>query len=840
MSFTAIYWLMEESLHEITFISSHPPSNLKHFVQFALFMKCHLNVINRRLVILAGPSQVKWNKTSEYLFASTHDGDVRVWDTRKGNIPLAYIAAHLSKIHGLDWSFTKENSFVTASNDSTVKFWNVHSPKQAKASLSTGAPVWRARYTPFGDGLLTVVVPSLRRDENNLHLWHCYDLSSPVHTFSGHQDVILEFQWRSREIRGQIEYQLVTWSKDQTIKIWAVSPKVVKACSEHPERHHSHRSMESTTSPHGSPPLSSQHKPMDHENKKVTDEETISVAQSFADTSGDFLQKHPVEIEFESRHENPPHNELQKEFDLININNPIVSFEKKVDYRRDVALSPLTIPLDAKQRVCVVSAKIGHHLVSLNITFPPAYPNNVPPNFRFSKETNVDHDLRSRLMKALLETANAHVKYNRTCLEPCVRQLIQQIEELSMRYDLLDSILTVPHQLPSFFPRRDASASLGSYQDPAVPFPRFSGARFCGVDKLVIFTRPAMYTHVNSEGSDITLRSISALPTYISNMTVEESFDTSVFEKDVSAKGMQRRSSGVVVISDISALLPIQKSLAKECVINGPDVGEICRVNVNAAKLLGRADLVRTWSLVAMVMEKYLEPTDNIEERPWARHPFGKRLIESLFNYYSQIRDVQTMALLSCVLSRQRLPHASNSSPTKMKKGYTITDISQVLKRQRTSLQECQVQVSPDFPYGIYRSSSTSSAAGSMSPPAFIVERSESTEDFKFEYRKSCRLLDPSITRQYDCLKRAYADILYRWNLLNKRAEVLKHIDEVPSPHRGLGLLSFCVACGHGGHTLHLMGWFQKMDSCATGCGCFCLKNGSVVSDEEYLNSEYY
>ena len=59
------------------------------------------------------------------------------------------------------------------------------------------------------------------------------------------------------------------------------------------------------------------------------------------------------------------------------------------------------------------------------------------------------------------------------------------------------------------------------------------------------------------------------------------------------------------------------------------------------------------------------------------------------------------------------------------------------------------------------------------------------------------RLLDPSITRQYDCLKKAYADILYRWNLLNKRVEVLKFIDEVPSPHRGLGEQQFSCLFFH-------------------------------------------
>ncbi len=40
---------------------------------------------------------------------------------QKGNIPLVYIAGHLSKIHGLDWSPHKDHCFVTASNDNTVK-----------------------------------------------------------------------------------------------------------------------------------------------------------------------------------------------------------------------------------------------------------------------------------------------------------------------------------------------------------------------------------------------------------------------------------------------------------------------------------------------------------------------------------------------------------------------------------------------------------------------------------------------------------------------------------------------------------------------------------------------
>ncbi len=64
--------------------------------------------------------------------------------------------------------------------------------------------------------------------------------------------------------------------------------------------------------------------------------------------------------------------------------------------------------------------------------------------------------------------------------------------------------------------------------------------------------------------------------------------------------------------------------------IGGNDVSEICRINANAAKMIGRTDLVRAWSLVSMVMDKQLQPGENYDEAPWAKHPFGRLLIQSL------------------------------------------------------------------------------------------------------------------------------------------------------------------------------------------------------------------
>ncbi|XP_047492636.1 uncharacterized protein LOC125041625 isoform X1 [Penaeus chinensis] len=181
------------------------------------------------LSAIAGASQVKWNKLNPHILASGHDCDVRVWDHRKPGQPMQYIAAHLSKIQGLDWSPNHENHLVTSSNDCTVKFFDILNPRKAENFINTLSPVWRARYTPFGEGVVAVVVPQLRRGENSLRLWSVTDMSSPVHTFVGHSDVVLEFEWR-QNLSNPGDYQLVTWARDHSLRIWKIDHQLQKLC----------------------------------------------------------------------------------------------------------------------------------------------------------------------------------------------------------------------------------------------------------------------------------------------------------------------------------------------------------------------------------------------------------------------------------------------------------------------------------------------------------------------------------------------------------------------------------------------------------------------------------
>jgi hypothetical protein len=63
-------------------------------------MEIKIFLKNRTCILFlpAGATQVRWNRLSRYLLATAHDGDIKLWDQRKGTAPIQYIAAHLAKV----------------------------------------------------------------------------------------------------------------------------------------------------------------------------------------------------------------------------------------------------------------------------------------------------------------------------------------------------------------------------------------------------------------------------------------------------------------------------------------------------------------------------------------------------------------------------------------------------------------------------------------------------------------------------------------------------------------------------------------------------------------------
>ncbi|KAK4162456.1 hypothetical protein QBC43DRAFT_301960 [Cladorrhinum sp. PSN259] len=188
----------------------------------------------------AGATQVKYSRQDEHVLASAHDRWLHIWDKRRTSEPLKTISAHTSKIYGIDWNRTKPTCLVTCSLDKSIKFWDYSQEGDTpQRVIRTDFPVWRARHTPFGSGLLAMP----QNEPGDLYL---YDrrpdpeapmdgAANPVEIFRGHGDhKVKEFLWRSRGSANndgvdEREFQLVSWGEDNELRLHKVEPKVFES-----------------------------------------------------------------------------------------------------------------------------------------------------------------------------------------------------------------------------------------------------------------------------------------------------------------------------------------------------------------------------------------------------------------------------------------------------------------------------------------------------------------------------------------------------------------------------------------------------------------------------------
>ncbi|XP_065163730.1 GATOR2 complex protein WDR59 [Atheta coriaria] len=535
------------------------------------------------LSAIAEASQVRWNYKNPYLLATAHDGDIKLWDRRKGTAPVLYISAHLAKIYGLDWNPHVETQLTTSSQDNTVKFFDISSPKKPEYILNTSAPVWRARYTPFGTGLVTVVVPQLRRGENSLLMWNTTNRTAPVHTFMGHRDVVLEFEWRKKR-DGDSDYQLVTWSKDQSLLVWRIEPYLQKLCGYEPEL----------------------------PSKDVVSEDIVEGVEA--------TTKYATNTKLHA---------LQQEFSLMNVQIPNLDL----------------IKMDVIKRTCTVRAKTSNYLVNLQVTFPNAYPNHVPPNFQVIQGSSIDEKASSDLSQALTHIAQQRVLKNRTCLEPCLRQLVSFLEQLPQD---ATKIYTPYLESPNIF---------GSYNDAYIPFPRTSGAKFCSVSTLVCFGRPQT-RRLSTKVDSTTPRALSALGSMIGSKRPNDQLSVSLFyyqKQRPRTKVNSRSFKAMVVVYDTSSLFLLNKMLARQYIMDG-DVGTICKYNANVAAKVGRRDLVQAWTLAE------LAASPQQAEEDMSTNPLGTQLMQSLIEHYASQNDIQMAAMLSCIFGKDHEQTARKQS----------------------------------------------------------------------------------------------------------------------------------------------------------------------------------
>lgn len=90
--------------------------------------------------------------------------------------------------------------------------------------------------------------------------------------------------------------------------------------------------------------------------------------------------------------------------------------------------------MDAVERSCTVTASNKSYNVILKVNFPANYPYSAQPTFQFCHGTTIDNTTLAKLLKVLKQTAQQRVKKNRSCLEPCLRQLITTLEQVKEIY----------------------------------------------------------------------------------------------------------------------------------------------------------------------------------------------------------------------------------------------------------------------------------------------------------------------------------------------------------------------------------------------------------------------
>lgn len=705
------------------------------------------------LSAIAEASQVRWNRISPYLLATAHDGDIKIWDQRKGSAPIQYISAHLAKIHGLDWSPNSETQLATSSQDCTVKFFDMTNPRRAENILNTSAPVWRARYTPFGNGLVTVVVPQLRRGENGLLLWNIGNRTTPMHTFVGHKDVVLEFEWRKKH-SGENHYQLVTWSKDQSLLIWKIEPYLQKLCG------------------------------CGLEEEQEPIESVINIP-----TENVELVKTSI----------PKLDPLQQEYSLLNIHIPNLEVKN----------------MNLEERKCTFGATINSSCLNVEVYFPPAYPQNIAPIFELKDDSTLGDSIAKQIMQSVNRLAQQRVAKNRTCLESCLRHMVTLMDQLV-------SDPEIPKMYDSFIPNVN---TFGDYNDAYIPFPRTSGARFCSVDILVCFGRQANGRKFSNKLDILTPRALSALNNVHNKRSNDQiSVSAYYYQKPRNRfKHADKLIKPVIHLYKASGLFLVNRQLAEDYILDGV-VTTICKHNAAAAALVGRWDLVQSWALAELVAS----PQRTEDVNSWYKHPFGNELMHSLISHYASQSDVQMAAMLACIFGREQV-----NASRKISVSSPLPNSSSVGSPQNDMVLDGWV-----FPY---------------------LKTPRSHLDNKLQETVSNQLMTNSKSVIYESYKLGYAETLHRWGLLYSRAEVLKYRSSTPNLHTGLefttrckyclkfskkkscitcrkptlncvichisvrGLANGCVYCGHGGHTNHLLEWFQKKDVCPTGCGCRCL-----------------
>jgi WD repeat-containing protein 59 len=402
----------------------------------------------------AGAIQVKWNRVDENILASTHDRSLHIWDRRKGVTPVKSILAHERSIRGLDWNRTRRTALVTSSLDKTVKFWDYSRSDELDTILHTSTPVWRARHTPFGWGLMTMP----KRGDTTLYLWDRRVEEGkpvePVATFPGHKALVQEFLWRAKGGEDEHgndarQFQLVTCSEDHQVKLWPIKEETLISLGhekDRPIRFRRTRKGAEYTTFRKEPKANIEHERFSALNPPLATFSTKQATRTAAwkrkamgmgymtsattkknnhdegvgkRSPSDWMrgvQIEPGSTDLSLSNESMMWNveNLVTELSQVGQKFPNVEFESVNVGKRKCTIS-LSGPWGTEDEIA---------FVRLRLVFPGDYPESKAPLFELEETSGVSSDRRKDMTKFLGRIGALHARKGRPCMEACLRYLV--------------------------------------------------------------------------------------------------------------------------------------------------------------------------------------------------------------------------------------------------------------------------------------------------------------------------------------------------------------------------------------------------------------------------------
>lgn len=383
----------------------------------------------------------------------------------------------------------------------------------------------------------------------------------------------------------------------------------------------------------------------------------------------------------------------------------------------------------------------------------------------------------------------------------------------------------------------------------------------------------------------------------------------------------------VVMCYDVARLMLLERGLAaRSGVVAARSLQQFsatCSEHAARAVAAGRADLDKVWHVLAVCAEAVASTATSGGDT--AQHVIARQLVDDLLSHYLRVGDIQTVATVVCNLAELAIstcpvraylvqstpaappvdcrtdakapvfptpgesPYHTIHPPDRRRYPTLFSPMHVMAPRQSRSnswtddVTNMAATVSDRAAPAVMAPPPGSHVYSALSSPGEVNVRSLTPAGMScvtagggaavVKKALGCvhtRLLEPSRYDQLENYIRLYAEILYRWNLLEQRAKVLKftsvvtvsrqygvkmlcacgccgHISSSVTccvcsrysvtcvicrvPVRGMAV--FCLSCGHGGHLRHVQQWFEVRSTCPAGCNCQCIDSFRRVFESD-------